>query len=518
MPLPRVMDFIYQQKDSSKAISISNYLTKRARLENDSSRVSWGHYGNYLYHRQPFNLAYLDSLIYSTKGLKNHEEIFGLITNAEHYFYYNNDFVKALAFYLKARKLSIETKNEYYIRATTGALASIKFLTGEFSESLALYHRYGQMNPIDELVLYFDIANCHYELKNIDSLAFYTEIGIRKSLQKKDTLRYEYFLRLNGVSQYMQGNYNRALDSLRKSRALSMDTINLGSSYYHTALTHEALGNADSMIYYFKILSSLNQEPEIYFPEIKNVYYKLYENAKENERVEEQLAYIEKYIEADSTLQSKSKGLINRVDKDYDVPLLEERKNQLRIDQTNRKNLTYTVIALSVLLIVSIAYFTNRFTQQRKRLKEAIGNPENYLKTMDGPKPVLDLKKNILSAEIIEQLDGFFNGFEIDKQFLDPAISLQQLSLAAESNTSYLSNYLNTYKGGYSNYINSLRVHHAFSDMPTNSKIRIFTLDHIAKIYGFTSLRAFNRAFEKFLKLKPKDFLTQIKQNKQSFH
>jgi AraC-like DNA-binding protein len=453
--------------------------------------------------------------VYSTKGLNNTEEIFGLTAVGDYYFLDNNDFTTALGFYIKARQLSIETKNEYFIRATTSALASIKFLGGEFSEALALYHQYAQLGPYDRLGLYFNIANCHYELKNIDSLSYYTIIGIRESLLKKDTIHYKSFLKLNGVSQYMRGNYKRALDSLEKSRSLNMDTIDLSSSYYYTALTQEAMGNYDSTMYYFKEISALDQEPEIYFPEIKNVYYRLYENAKKNNQSDDQLDYIEKFMEVDSILISKSKGLISKIDKDYNLPLFEERRNQLRAAQATRKNLTYAIIALTALFITTVIFFLNRFIQQTKRLKEAIGNPEKYLRNVDSPKPVVGLNRNTLPVELMEHLDRFFNKFEVDEKFLDPTISLQQLSSAADTNNSYLSYYLNTHKGGYSNYINSLRAQYAFSDIPQNPKILIFTLDHIAKLYGFTSLRAFNRAFEKFLKIKPRDYLVQIRQRKQ---
>ncbi|SDE99797.1 hypothetical protein SAMN05421636_109172 [Pricia antarctica] len=515
-PLPRIMDFIYRQRDSSDAIALSDYLTERARMEKDSSAVSWGHYGNYLYRSHPNNLPYLDSLEYSTKGLNNTEEIFGLTTNGDHYFYDNNDFTRALAFYLKARRLSIETNNGYYIRATTSALAAIKFMAGDFSESLALYHRYAQLGPEDSLGLYFNLANCHYGLENIDSLSYYSTIGIHEALLEKDTFHYASLLRLNGVSQYMKGNLKRALDSLQKSRALSADTIDLGSSYYYTALAHEAMGNADSTLYYFKEISSLDQEPQIYFPEIKNVYYRLYENAKRKDQNGEQLAYIEKFMVADSILGSKSKGLISRVDTDYDLPLLMERRNRLRTDRATKRNLTYTIIGLSVLFIASVIFFLRRSFQQKRRLREAIGNPGNYLRTIHGPKPVVDQNRNTLSTELKDQFDRFFQKFEANDHFLEPTMSLQKLSSAAHTNNAYLSNYLNTYKKGYSNYINGLRARYAFGDMADNPEISIYTLEHIAKLYGFTSLRAFNRAFEKFLKIKPRDYLARIKRRKQS--
>ena len=276
------------------------------------------------------------------------------------------------------------------------------------------------------------------------------------------------------------------------------------------------MGNVDSALHYFKEISSLDQEPEIYFPQIKNVYSRLYDNAKAKDQNGEQLAYLERFMEADSILGSKSKGLISRVDEDYDLPLLMERRDRLRASRTGRKNLTYTIIALCVLLVASFIFFLTRFVQQKKRLKEAIGNPENYLRTVNGTKRAVTQKRSTLPAELDEQFDRFFQKFEANKRFLDPNMSLQQLSSAAHTNNSYLSNYLNAHKGGYSNYMNGLRARYAFGDMVDNPEISIYTLEHIAKLYGFSSLRAFNRAFEKFLKIKPRDYLAQIKRRKRS--
>jgi len=508
--LASIMELIYVQKDSADAIALSNYLTERARLAKDSSSVSWGHYGNYLFRSPPENLPYLDSLVYSTKGLNNDEELFALTTNANYYFIEAQDYNKALSYDLEARWISLKTKNEYYIRMTTASMASIKFMTGEFSESLALLHRYRKMRPEDSLALYFNIANCHFRLKNSDSLSYYSALGIRESLKKRDTFNYDSFLRLNGVSHYLRGNLRRSLDSLKKARDLAIDTINLGSSYYYTALAHEAIGNPDSTLFYFGKIASLDREPEVYFPEIKNVWFRLYKDALKDDDEEKQLTYIEKFMDADSILESESNGLLSMVDKNYDLPLFEERRAQLLAARTTKRNLTFLVIALSVLLIFSVVFFLGRYFHHKKRLKDAIGNPETYLKTMDGNKKSRQ-KRNDLPVELTEQLDRFLREFENARHFLDPTLSLQKLSAAAETNTTYLSGYLNTNHGGYSDYINSRRVHFAFADMPGNPKISIYTLEHIAKLYGFTSLRAFNRAFEKFLKIKPRDYLDQIK-------
>lgn len=507
---PKIMGLIYEQRDSAVSISISKYLTKEARLQNDSAAVSWGHYGNYLYQKHPSNIKYLDSLIIATKGLKNEEELFAITTNGD-YFYSVNNFNKALSFYLETRKLSIELNNRLYIEYTTSALADIKFLAGEFSESLLLYHQYKKMGTEDNLSIYFNIANCHYELNNIDSLSYYSRLGIIKSLNENDTINYEAFLRLNGVSNFKQGNLKRALDSLEKSRSFHLDTVNLASSLYYSALAYESIGSTDSMISYFVKIAKLNEQPRLYFPEIKNVYFKLYEHAKNNNQLENQLIYIEKYIETDSMLESNSKGLISRIDRDYDLPLFEERRRELKEIQLTKKRLTYIVVILVFLLISLTIYYLNHLRLQKKRLKFALVSPENYIKSIPRPKPGTQEKKNSIAPDLITQLDLFFNDFEETNAFLDSSTSLQQLAQLANTNTSYLSNYLNLYRGGYTDYINSLRVQYAFSDMAKNPKIVNYTLEYIAKTYGFTSLRVFNRAFEKFIKLKPRDYLSEIK-------
>ena len=509
-----VMNLIYEQRDSAIAVSLSDYLTQRARFEKDSSAVSWGHYGNYLYRKQPENLPYLDSLIHTTKGLGNNEEIFALFLNGNNSFSELENFAEALDFYIRARDLSLKIGNDNYLQETTEALASTKFLTGEIHESLNLYYYYNPSGIKDSLTQLFNIANCHFRLKNSDSLSYYSRIGIQKSLQLGDTINYNSFLRLNGVSHYMQGNFRRALDTLQKARALTIDSINLGSSYYYSALTHDAIGNQDSTKYYLNKIAVLNLKPKIYFPEIKNVWFRLYDIAKKENNSEMQLAYIGKFMEADSILESKSTGLISMMDKNYDLPLSLERKNQLLSERETKRNLTYLVVLLSVLIIFSIIYFLVSFLPQRNRLKRAIQNPEKYLKTMEEPFKS-PKKRSDLPKELIRKLNQFFHEFELRKEFLDTNMSLQKLSTAAETNTSYLSGYLNTHHSGYSNYINNQRVQHAFHDMPKNPEIFKYTLEHTAKLYGFSSLRAFNRAFEKYLKIMPRDYLDRIKLQKE---
>ena len=267
---------------------------------------------------------------------------------------------------------------------------------------------------------------------------------------------------------------------------------------------------------------NLNEAKDIYknvlirFPKNIRALKALQVLSKEKNNIDKQLYYVDKFIEADSILDSKSKGLISQVEKDYDLPNFEERRLKLQIALANKKYLTYAVVGLSVMLIISVTVFFLRFVKQKNRLNDAINNPVKYLKTIDSPKRTVNLNKNKLPAEHVKRFDKFFQVFEIEKQFLNHSMSLQSLASAANTNTSYLSNYLNTHKRGYSNYINRLRAQYAFTEIPKNPKLLIFTLDHIAKLYGFSSLRAFNRSFEKFLKIKPRDYLAQIKQRKHS--
>lgn len=91
--------------------------------------------------------------------------------------------------------------------------------------------------------------------------------------------------------------------------------------------------------------------------------------------------------------------------------------------------------------------------------------------------------------------------------FLNPKITLQETASQLGTNTSVLSKVIN---GGYglnfNDFINKIRVE-AVVERIQKGEHKLLTLNAIAEECGFSSKSTFNRAFKKFLKLSPSEYI-----------
>ena len=93
-----------------------------------------------------------------------------------------------------------------------------------------------------------------------------------------------------------------------------------------------------------------------------------------------------------------------------------------------------------------------------------------------------------------------------NKIYLNQDISLQLLAQTLNTNTKYLSKYINQeYNMSFINLMNTLRVEEAKSILldPTNKK---FTLESVGAMSGFNSKSSFNSAFKKIVAMTPSEF------------
>lgn len=117
-------------------------------------------------------------------------------------------------------------------------------------------------------------------------------------------------------------------------------------------------------------------------------------------------------------------------------------------------------------------------------------------------------RKKILSAteqRLLEQFDIF----EAQKRFKTP-ITLEELALQLGTNRTTLSNFLNTHKGGYSNYFSKLRVSEVIHDLKENQALRKKTLQELSVSYGFPNTKAFSSQFKSNVGISPLDFIKEL--------
>ncbi|HLV70233.1 MAG TPA: helix-turn-helix domain-containing protein, partial [Xanthomarina sp.] len=87
-----------------------------------------------------------------------------------------------------------------------------------------------------------------------------------------------------------------------------------------------------------------------------------------------------------------------------------------------------------------------------------------------------------------------------------------------DTNSTYLSKIINTYKGkSINNYITDLRVDYIINELNQNHILRKMTIKAIALEIGFNNPESFSKAFYKKTGIKPSYFIKQIeKENKNS--
>lgn len=108
---------------------------------------------------------------------------------------------------------------------------------------------------------------------------------------------------------------------------------------------------------------------------------------------------------------------------------------------------------------------------------------------------------------------GHIESIIIDEElYKKPDLSLYDLTMAANTNRTYLSNYFrNVLNTTFYDYINRLRIEKAA--VPLMKGNDNLTIDAIALMSGFNSISTFRRAFYKYMKIMPSQYRASLSEN-----
>jgi AraC-like DNA-binding protein len=107
----------------------------------------------------------------------------------------------------------------------------------------------------------------------------------------------------------------------------------------------------------------------------------------------------------------------------------------------------------------------------------------------------------------MDKMTGYMKG-EV-KPYLNPKISLQEVSTVLDINPNHLSQAINEKTGlNFKDYINSFRVEEA-KLLLSSPEFQKLTIEAIAEKAGFNSKSPFYSAFKKHAGMTPKEFVTQ---------
>lgn len=275
---------------------------------------------------------------------------------------------------------------------------------------------------------------------------------------------------------------------------------------------------------YEKSVENLNQALELIqnrsYDALKNkIYDDLSKNylALKNEELYQK--YYSNYKEGTEKLDKNKKEAIRNL-----IRLNDQYENK-RIEDSNKKFVTNISVISTSCLIIILAIILISFSE-RKKTKSIQKQIDFYAKQQDfitkiEKKETLKSDSEVLKKPLViskeKEADIIFRleEFEKSEKFLNRDMSLAVLAGQLDTNTKYLSEIINNYKGkNYNNYINELRINYIAYLLKTDSAYLNYKVSYLAEKAGFSSHSAFTTVFKSVTGISPNTYIQQLTKNK----
>lgn len=510
-----------EEEDSTTLELVIKIHLKKASLENNILEKARAYYYKTTLERTRPALAYADSIILITnKSSHPNYPAVGYALKG-HLYYEMGNFQLALTNYLTAYNLALSKNNVEQQKEFALAIAAIRNLYGQHYAAVELYNNYlkllksennnGTEYYEDYTLLLFNLSLTHLRLQSLDSARYYVNQGIDLTLKLKDNDNFQDFILLDAQINFYAGAFDKARDTLLKYSG-NLDGTSKAIKLYYLGKIEDRLNNKDLAIKYFKQIDSIVSATNDPFLEVKDVYHQLILHSMDRNDKQGQVEYIDKLITYDSLHSSKQENVINAAMASYDIPYLKYQKKEAEIQLQNKKKIINGVGFMAGLgIFTGIFFFTRSIRMQRKlkvllekgSLRENVRNEPVHNHPSSVPE---DIRHDILNK---------LQKFENSERFLDKDIDMSTLAQELETNTSYLSVIINTYKGkSFPNYLKDLRIAKAIKMLNGDHSLLKFSNQGLAEIFGFKTSESFSKAFYRNTGVYPSKFLKELNTRK----
>lgn len=456
---------------------------------------------------------------------------------------------KAIESYKSALDIAIEVKNTKKEALLYSNIGIAEKELGNFEVAISYIEKSikirQEINDRKNLAFSFHMLGViYYEWDNYKSAEDY----FNKALKIREELgdKYGMSFSLNAIGELFQKKekYDDALKCYKKSLSLSEETGNklllsqtyshLGNVYFSLSQNKNALecyqkslkikeelnlidglipvlqniGNIyydkkdyiNALKYYSKSLDFFNKnEYKVSFFDVykslSNTYSKLGDKQKS-------LEHFIKYTELkDSVFTSEKHQQIAEMQTKYDterkekeIALLNNQKIKKEAELQQQKTITFSFAAGLTIAIVFIVIIIMQFKQKMKAYNKLVQKSAELVNR--NKQDIKYEKSNLDKRELNDIVNKLTFKIEHEKIFLDSKLSIVNLSKQLDTNSSYLSQVINTkFNLNFNNYINKHRINEA-QILLADDKNNKYTIEAIASKVGFSNKSTFNKAFK----------------------
>lgn len=289
-----------------------------------------------------------------------------------------------------------------------------------------------------------------------------------------------------------------SVDSLRKAEEYLMQALNKaieGGEKIQRAHIYMALARISikekKVTEAINLLHSARQiaesEPCIYY--LPDIYQTLSQAFRLRNNIDSSFYYNDKYNQAQQILVNEKTNIqVAEVNAKYQLEgkqnIIEKLGNRIGAYRT----VIFTILILFVLTVVSFGLYIFKLSKSNKFFANS-----QIFKSARRKEPDIPTSLKVNFSRIFIDQEGY----------TDPELTLQKLAEQLDTNTTYLSRYINDeYKINFSQLLNQFRVEKACILMKDN-KLDNHKIEALAQAAGFKSKSTFNVAFKKQKGLTP---------------
>jgi len=454
-------------------------------------------------------------------------------------FYTNKLFPQAKKSYMRAINIAHEHKNNFAASVGQNNIGILFRTTGKYDSASIYFHRAllirKKIIPLYEAQNYYYLAKLFAFKKVPDSILLYRNLGLeaikRQTSTKIDTMiittsaskaltqdMYVYDANIlaiyyNNIKIYSLSIYYYKL-ALQRSKEL-MDDITSISYLFEIAKLYvtiqddkNALEYAEST--YHTALRFNNQE---YVVKSTNLLSQLYNNNNNNSKAN---YYLRQNLNFIDSLDNSSVSLQRETDKI--LLITTQAEESLRTRLYNEKNggklikLNFISLLIQSLLLISLCFpviyiYRKRKNRKIKDLQQVNMSFANIEK---------ERKNGSEHTSVINMLDKQLTIlFDQEKIYTKKNLSLSDVAKILETNTTYLSQYINNnLNTNFNDYVNSYRVKDACNIFKNNSSLK-YSIDQVSDMVGFGSRTTFYSTFKRLTGVTPAFFQKSVIENKE---
>ncbi|MGO4709966.1 AraC family transcriptional regulator [Chryseobacterium sp. 2TAF14] len=523
--------------DDIRAMSFVNTYIEKAKKEKNYLKLMQG-YRDGRQFDYINKLKYADSAIaisvqYGTKDdvSKDH------LSKGVIYYYYFKNYKSALSEYLKAYELSKGSKDGYHHHKIIYHLGVVKEHLGYYQEAwehfndcasfyskelhqalhenLQFNYKKAYLNSIHQMSVVSRL------LKNYASCDSLNHLGYKLSLNDKDfVLENSYFLKEIGILKYHKKNYQGAIKDLTQSLPAILrrnDFSWVSVVYFYLGKSFEAQNRKKEVIQYYSWIDSIFEKQHFLSPEVYPSYNYLIEYYKKRD-LKKQLYYTNQLLEADSLLSKDYPYLSLNLHKDYDRQSILEAKNNIE-NVSRRKILFAKIIIVSGALLLAFLIIRSindrkikkQYDLLQKRIAEGTYNMSNL--AVEEPSEN-SLRKTFLTPKMTAEIKEKLEKFENELQFRKKGLTQKSIANRLNTNSHYLSIYINENKGmNFNKYMAQLRINYITNLLNTNNKYLHYTIEALAEECGIAARQNFSNLFFEINGIRPTDYIKKRKQD-----